>query len=86
MTDISGNSFVENLCAPEKDPKIEICYYGRSREEERLLCIYQTEDDEESAASATEEANLKNEVLQFSTNCPNCNVPVSTNMKVTGMP
>lgn len=84
ITDLSGNSFVENLCAPDNDPKIVITHYDRSGEEDRLLGIYQSEDTNESAANETKD-DLKNEVLQFATNCPNCGAPVCTNMKVTGL-
>ena len=81
MTDLSGNSYVENLCAPEKDPQMEISHFNRSQEEDRLLGIYDsnlnTEENEEQST------NLKEEVLQFPTNCPNCGAPAFTNMKVT---
>ncbi|CAG2184206.1 unnamed protein product, partial [Oppiella nova] len=82
MTDISGNSFVESLCAPpEADPSVESNRYIRTIAEDKILGIYDAEttaDDKDSA--------LKDEVLQFATNCPNCSAPAFTNMKVTQIP
>jgi zinc finger protein len=64
--------------APEKDPSLECTRFTRSVEEDKLLCIYEPEN-------APENNELKDEVLQFGTNCPNCNSPAFTNMKVTRM-
>jgi zinc finger protein len=79
LTDISDNSFVENPLAPEKDPSLECTRFTRSEEEDKLLGIYEAE--------GTPLANeMKDEVLQFGTNCPNCDSPAFTNMKVTQIP
>ena len=32
-----------------------------------------------------EEVDLRNEVVQFHNNCPNCNAICETNMKITGL-
>jgi zinc finger protein len=64
--------------APEKDPSLECTRFTRSEEEDKLLGIYEAE--------GTPLANeMKDEVLQFGTNCPNCDSPAFTNMKVTRM-
>merc|ERR1711992_300904 len=45
--------------------------------------------DVSSEQNTTEKDNaidLENEVLTFPTNCPDCNAPSSTNMKVTKIP
>jgi zinc finger protein len=81
MTDISGNSYIENLLAPEKDPEMQTIYFDRSHEEDRLLGIFSAESDVKEEDK--EKEDLKNEVLQFPTNCPNCGAPAFTNMKVT---
>ena len=57
---------------------MEITYFNRSREEDRLLAIYDSTEEK-----TEDNSNLKEEVLQFPTNCPNCGAPAFTNMKVT---
>ncbi len=42
-------------------------------------------DEAEQKAVAEEEVDLKNEVVQFHSNCPNCNAVCDTNMKLTGL-
>lgn len=81
IDDISGNSFVENLCAPQPDPQLKISNFIRTIEDDKLLGIYTAEVVADDAND-----NLKNEVLQFPTNCPSCNAPCFTNMKVTNIP
>lgn len=81
IEDASGNSFVENPKAPEVDPQLEVSHYIRTIEEDRLLGIYSDENNAEQGKD-----NLKDEVLQFPTNCPQCNAPCMTNMKVTDIP
>lgn len=93
LDDVSGNIFVENLCAPQQDPCLEIRQYVRTKEQDGILGIY---DDQKTAESVTSSGipssepftleNLNTEVLQFGTNCPNCNSPCETNMKVTNIP
>lgn len=100
IKDPSGNSYVENPQAPKPDPFTEVQQYFRSVEENRQLCIYEDNDTDEklqksennerdSTENATEHQkpiDLENEVLTFPTNCPECNAPCTTNMKVTKIP
>ncbi|KAF1589002.1 UNVERIFIED_CONTAM: Zinc finger protein ZPR1, partial [Eudyptes pachyrhynchus] len=76
IDDPSGNSFVENPHAPQKDNALVITYYDRTPQQAEMLGL-QAEAPEEKA----EEEDLRNEVLQFNTNCPECNAPAQTNMK-----
>ena len=72
---------MENLNAPHTDPAREVTHYTRSRSEDEALGIKAA-----SAAAdgmALTEERLKEEVLHFPTNCPDCNAPAETNMKVT---
>jgi zinc finger protein len=94
---------VENLCAPASDPCIEVKHFTRSREEDKLLAIYETEEDKKEITSSNtanptqsnklstlpeediddwKKLEANNEVLEFTTNCSNCNAPCFTNMKV----
>jgi zinc finger protein len=37
LDDPSGNSYIENLCAPEPDPKLKITHYRRTAEQSEAL-------------------------------------------------
>ncbi|XP_023446780.1 zinc finger protein ZPR1 isoform X2 [Dasypus novemcinctus] len=77
IDDPSGNSFVENPHAPGKDDALLITHYNRTPQQEEVLGL-QAQVSEEKP----EEEDLRNEVLQFKTNCPECNAPAETNMKL----
>nr|CAG4650178.1 EOG090X06TU [Sida crystallina] len=86
IDDPSGNSFIENLNAPQVDPALNSTTYERNKEQNHLVGIY---DEELHAIAENTELSgevLENEVLQFGTNCPSCNTPCETNMKVTNIP
>ncbi|RWS11630.1 zinc finger protein ZPR1-like protein [Dinothrombium tinctorium] len=80
LDDPTGNSFIENPLAPEADPSMQVRYYSRNLEQNKLIgCV--GEGDAEN--DLDNELNLSNEVLVFPTNCSNCNAPCFTNMKLT---
>jgi len=90
IDDHSGNSFIENPLAPAADPATKVTYYHRTKEQDHDLCLY-TEDevrdtDDPVLKKTEEEKELHDEVLQFPTNCPECNAPCETNMKMTSIP
>uniref|UniRef100_A0A2K5R0X6 Zinc finger protein ZPR1 n=1 Tax=Cebus imitator TaxID=2715852 RepID=A0A2K5R0X6_CEBIM len=74
IDDPSGNSFVENPHAPQKDDALVITHYNRTRQQEEMLGL--------------QVSGLKDpeNVLQFNTNCPECNAPAQTNMKLVQIP
>ncbi|NXH13032.1 ZPR1 protein, partial [Bucco capensis] len=80
LDDPSGNSFVENPHAPQKDEALVVTHYRRTPQQAALLGL---QLDERPADSMED---LRNEVLQFNTNCPECNAPASTNMKLVQIP
>ncbi|KAM4015568.1 zinc finger protein ZPR1 [Anomaloglossus baeobatrachus] len=82
IDDPSGNSFVENPFAPHKDEALVVTQYRRSREQDSLLGIESSDGEK----SEEKQEDLKDEVLQFQTNCPECNVPAETNMKLVQIP
>lgn len=88
IDDPSGNSFVENPCAPQKDEALSVTHYKRTPEQDTQLGLKADdgaeEDNEEKAGSDIDA--LRNEVLMFNTNCPECNAPASTNMKLVQIP
>uniref|UniRef100_A0A8C4U5T6 Zinc finger protein ZPR1 n=1 Tax=Falco tinnunculus TaxID=100819 RepID=A0A8C4U5T6_FALTI len=65
IDDPSGNSFVENPHAPQKDDALVVTHYRRTPQQAAMLGL---------------------EVLQFNTNCPECNAPANTNMKLVQIP
>ncbi|NXH78474.1 ZPR1 protein, partial [Hydrobates tethys] len=83
IDDPSGNSFVENPHAPQKDDALVVTRYRRTPQQAAMLGLEGEESDEKPADSAED---LRNEVLQFNTNCPECNAPANTNMKLVQIP
>lgn len=87
--DISGNCHVENPNVPLKDNACTIAHFKRSEDEDHLLGIYIENEDALLKPIKDGEYTLENiesEVLAFPTNCPDCNSPCETNMKVTNIP
>lgn len=83
LIDPSGNSFIENLCAPRTDPQVKVLHYKRSKAENEFLGLNE-EPTEETADNKIFDA--KDEIATFKTNCPNCNELCDTNMKVVDIP
>ncbi|XP_008163773.1 zinc finger protein ZPR1 isoform X2 [Chrysemys picta bellii] len=83
IDDPSGNSFVENPRAPQKDDALVVTHYRRTAQQDAMLGLEVEETDENPADSVED---LRNEVLQFNTNCPECNAPANTNMKLVQIP
>ncbi|XP_003794817.1 zinc finger protein ZPR1 [Otolemur garnettii] len=81
IDDPAGNSFVENPHAPQKDDALVITRYNRSLQQDEMLGL-----QAEAPGEKPEEEDLRNEVLQFNTNCPECNAPAQTNMKLVQIP
>lgn len=99
LDDPSGNSFMENPYAPNVDKDMTIHYYVRTREQDEQLGLLEQEDAQQGAEkeAVTEKKEVKEkkkeeffdgktEVATFKTNCPNCNVPCDTNMKLVDIP
>ncbi|KAJ1769259.1 nucleolar zinc-finger protein [Coemansia sp. RSA 1813] len=49
VDDPTGNSYVENLCAPKADPKMKISYYHRTREQMIELALLNPDADDAEA-------------------------------------
>lgn len=86
--DISGNSHVENPKAPIKDSQCTVTYFKRTKEQNHTLGIYS--DNEDVLLKPIQEGEypleqIEGEVLSFPTNCPDCNSPCETNMKLTSI-
>ncbi|XP_036392855.1 zinc finger protein ZPR1 [Megalops cyprinoides] len=88
IDDPSGNSFVENPHAPQKDEALIVSHYKRTPQQDVQLGIKAEEDieEDEGGKPGNDIDTLRNEVLVFNTNCPECNAPASTNMKLVQIP
>ena len=89
VDDPSGNSFVENPWAPGLDPGRKLEQFERTREQDNMLGLYSHEQLKEEYVqedTVITDKNLKEEILTFQTNCPECNAPADTNMKITAIP
>ncbi|KAM3955722.1 zinc finger protein Zpr1 [Aphomia sociella] len=101
LEDLSGNCFLENPEAPRKDPRCERSDFRRTPEENHTLGIFTPDEvsDEpvkpslpDMLLSPTDPSQCSyeklesDEVMQFRTNCPECNAPADTNMKITDIP
>ncbi|NWH23118.1 ZPR1 protein, partial [Grus americana] len=79
IDDPSGNSFVENPHAPQKDDALVVTRYRRTPQQAAMLGL-------EVTASCHSVVSQRAHVLQFNTNCPECNAPANTNMKLVQIP
>lgn len=85
IEDPSGNSFVENPVAPQKDEALTVSWFKRTAQQDIQLGLKADDDLDEEPAGNDLDA-MRNEVLVFDTNCPECNAPSSTNMKLVQIP
>ncbi|XP_048773274.1 zinc finger protein ZPR1-like [Ostrea edulis] len=93
LDDPSGNSFIENPFAPNVDKDMTIHHYKRSRAQDDQLGLLEQEKAEQEPEKGenpeiSDEAlfDAKSEVATFRSNCPSCNVPCDTNMKMVDIP
>uniref|UniRef100_A0A8C1A370 Zinc finger protein 259 n=1 Tax=Cyprinus carpio carpio TaxID=630221 RepID=A0A8C1A370_CYPCA len=85
IDDPSGNSFIENPFAPQKDTALTVTHYKRTPEHNAALGI-EAEEEENDEKPGNDLDAMRNEVLVFNTNCPECNAPANTNMKLVQIP
>eukprot|EP00066_Takifugu_rubripes_P011347 XP_003979960.2 PREDICTED: zinc finger protein ZPR1 [Takifugu rubripes] len=87
IEDPSGNSFVENPVAPQKDEALTVSRFKRTAQQDMQLGLRADDDEPEGARHEDEDQDdMRNEVLMFATNCPECNAAASTNMKLVQIP
>ncbi|GLV40618.1 Zpr1 [Carabus blaptoides fortunei] len=92
--DISGNTCIENPHAPQKDLTCHIEHFTRTLEQNHALGVFTKSEvannDGLLHPIAEDDFTLEqlenDEVLQFPTNCTNCQSPCHTNMKLTNIP
>ncbi|KAJ1678463.1 nucleolar zinc-finger protein, partial [Spiromyces aspiralis] len=93
IRDPSGNSYIENLNAPNVDPKLHVKYFKRNKEQNQALGLLPPEEEEEREQKAREqlektlkEATQNDEIITFPANCSSCNAPSETRMKLMDIP
>lgn len=93
LDDISGNSFVENPFAPNRDESMTITKYDRTQEQDQKLGMYESTEKNEAPKenaepneNTPEDLDFTQEVLGFPTTCSNCQSPATTNMKAVDIP
>jgi zinc finger protein len=77
IDDPTGNSYIENLSAPSKDPQMTVTFYNRTKEMNEQLGL---------APEPEEEFALENQVHVFPGNCSRCNAPSETRMHMLDIP
>lgn len=85
LEDPSGNSFVENPCVPDNDPFLSIEMFTRTKEQNESIGIFESEPLAE-AEQESGKSDLKDEVIEFVANCPSCQSPAMTKMKLLAIP
>ncbi|KJE91981.1 zinc finger protein [Capsaspora owczarzaki ATCC 30864] len=81
VDDPAGNSFVENPCAPEKDPTMTVEYYERTAEHNEALGM----NVSEQPAPEVDHVGT-DEVMVIPSNCNHCQSPVEMRMKNVDIP
>jgi zinc finger protein len=86
LDDPAGNSYIENLLAPNEDPQIQTTHYDRTKEQNEFLGLGQVENpvEEEEAGITTDDLAFKEQVHEFPGNCSRCNAPSTTKMHLMG--
>ncbi|KRY79792.1 Zinc finger protein ZPR1 [Trichinella pseudospiralis] len=85
IDDPSGNSFIENPNPEKIDTQLTTIHYHRSLQQEKLLGLVaddvEESNDEDAPPVWESREAIRNEVLHFSVDCPNCLKQAETNMK-----
>jgi zinc finger protein len=79
IDDPTGNSYIENLHAPNQDPQMTIKFYERTKEQKEAIGLPVEEEVEE-------EFPLEEQVHVFPGNCSRCNAPCETRMHMLDIP
>lgn len=86
LDDPAGNSYIENLLAPNEDPQIKTTHYNRTKEQNEFLGLGEVEKsvEEQETGITADDLAFKEEVHEFPGNCSRCNAPCATKMHIMG--
>ncbi len=76
IDDPSGNSYVENLCAPKADPKLKCLKYVQTPEQLSAMGF----------SATTEEDDAESNIYRIPTNCSSCSSPSESRMHIFDIP
>lgn len=85
LDDITGNSFVENFCAPRADPHLKELRYRQDPALLSELGFATLLDNEGEVIVDSDDEDVEN-VHSFRTKCPECLVPCKTRMTMVEIP
>ena len=77
LNDPAGNSYIENLSAPQPDPKVTVTRYKRTAEQCEMLGLQPEEEDDDLA--------YKEQVHSFEGTCSRCHTSCETKMHMLGV-
>jgi len=96
LEDLAGNSFIENPYAPAPDPNTKITRTNRTPAQDAELGLTSSETPESQALEKFgtykkyeldfDKFNHKEQVMTFSGNCTQCNIPCETRMFAIEIP
>lgn len=85
LDDVTGNSYVENFCAPRADPRVKELRYRQ--DPARLAELgFATSDQPKNEDGDEEEEPEAENVHSFNTKCPECLDPCKTRMTMVEIP
>ena len=86
LDDPSGNSYIENLNAPARDPQLSIKPYQRTQQQDVDLGIYEQNDGRVQQEKDGLDVDLQHDIHTFYNNCSRCNTPCETRMHMLEIP
>ena len=87
LRDPSGNSFVQNSCAPHPDPHLQVAFFHRSYEENEELGITAVANEDDPRIENDFEYGADAEdIASFPENCHACGSAGELKMKLTNIP
>ncbi|RKP08715.1 ZPR1 zinc-finger domain-containing protein [Thamnocephalis sphaerospora] len=88
LDDPAGNSYIENLCAPNPDPKLAVRHYKRTLEQNRELSLALPEgvEPESTEEAQAAEPTKETEEGSFPAKCSTCNAMSDTRMHIVNIP
>lgn len=89
LNDPSGNCYIQNPNPLHVDPRCITSHYYRKLADNKILCLADDDAQEEDPEVIAEREwrsyeDVKQEILRFHVECPNCGSHVETCMKPTG--
>ena len=90
LNDPSGNCYIQNPNPLHVDPRCITSHYYRKLADNKIIGLADDNDEEDAPEVVADREwksyeDVKQEVLRFQVNCPDCGAHVETCMKPTGL-